>query len=422
MSIQKGLIAGKKELIETIMATVSLEEATFDNVYAPVLRYEDGTLNDTNMNMTLSYASPDASVQAEAEAGAKLWSDHGTWVQGQEKYIQQTMAAGERMKDLDPESKRRLEKRIQYLKRLGHGSLDNDTRKAYLDTRKEINDLCQEINRNIRLYDGGSLAFTDNELQGLEQRDIEKYEKDGQGRMLVPLNRAELTQVMAHASNYNTRRTFHEAWASRLPENVPLFHKVILLRDENARRIGFRSDADLCLAGRMARSTEWVEQLLADLTNRLREPGRALFRELEDIKARLTNDSDESVTVDADTAVQRCEVAYLKKIQTLENKVDQKAISTYLPYKETTATILRNVTKYLQLRLEPLAKEVLVGCVWSDDVDVWAVWDDGEEKGQFVGYFYGDLIDRPNKYKHNQTVELQGVGFHWVRNQNSLTC
>ncbi|KAJ4159374.1 uncharacterized protein LMH87_008276 [Akanthomyces muscarius] len=315
--------------------------------------------------------------------------------------------AGERMDGLDPESRRRLEKRVQYLKRLGHGSLDKETRKAYLDTRKEINDLCQEINRNIRLYDGGSLPFTEKELDGLEQSDVEKYEKDESGKCLVPLNRAEFTKVMAHVSNYNTRKTFHDAWTSRLPENVPLFRKVILLRDENARRIGFRGDADLCLAGRMAKSTEWAEQLLADLASHLREPGRDLFRELETIKARLTEKGDKSVDVKANTAVLRCEVAYLKEIQARENKVDHKAISAYLPYKETTAAILRNVARYLQLRLEPIEKKDLVGCVWSDDVDVWAVWDEGEENGQFVGFFYGDLLDRPNKYKHNQTVELQ---------------
>lgn len=412
VSIQKGLIAGRKELIETIMTSVSLEEATFDNVYAPVLRYDDSTLNDTNMNMALRYASTDADVQSEAETGEKLWSDHGTWVQGQEKFMQLTMAAGERMDGLDPESRRRLEKRVQYLKRLGHGSLDKETRKAYLDTRKEINDLCQEINRNIRLYDGGSLPFTEKELDGLEQSDVEKYEKDESGKCLVPLNRAEFTKVMAHISNYNTRKTFHDAWTSRLPENVPLFRKVILLRDENARRIGFRSDADLCLAGRMAKSTEWAEQLLADLASHLQEPGRDLFRELETIKARLTKKGDKSVDVKANTAVRRCEVAYLKEIQARENKVDHKAISAYLPYKETTAAILRNVTRYLQLRLEPIEKTDLVGCVWSDDVDVWAVWDEGEEKGQFVGYFYGDLLDRSNKYKHNQTVELQAVSLY----------
>lgn len=392
------------------MATVSLEEATFDNVYAPLLRYDDSTLDDQNMNSALSYASTDADTQSEAEAGTRAWSEHGTWVQGQKQFVQLTMAAGERTDGLDPESKRRLEKRIQYLKRLGHGSLDEDTRTAYLATRREISDLCQEMNRNIRLYDGGSLSFTDEELEGLEQSDMERYEKDSAGKRLVPLNRAELTKLLASASNPHTRRTFHEAWTSRLPENVPLFRKIILLRDENARRIGFQSDADLCLAGRMAKSTEWAEQLLADLASHLREPGRALFRELEARKARLIEEGSESVDAHADT-VQRCEVVYLKRLEARENKVDQKAIGAYLPFKETTAAILRNVTSYLQLRLDPVAKEDLVGCVWSDNVDVWAVWDKGEDKGQFVGYLYGDLLDRPNKYKHNQTVELQAVRF-----------
>ncbi|TQW04337.1 peptidase family M3 [Cordyceps javanica] len=409
VQIQKQLIDGRQKLIEAIMETVNLEDATFDSVYAPVLRYDDNSLNEMNMNMTLNFASPDAEVQSEAETAKKQWSEHYTWAQGQEKYIQLTMAASEHTDSLDPESKRRLDKRVEYLKRLGHGSLDAKTRKAYLDTRKEINNLCQEMNRNIRLYDGGNLSFTDDELEGLEQEDVEKYEKHNSGKRLVPLNRTEFTKIITSASNFKTRKTFHDAWTSRLPENVPLFRKLILLRDENARRIGFKSDADLCLAGRMAKSTEWAEELLQDLAIRLREPGREVFRASEVIKARLMKEESESVDVNAGTAVQNWELGYLKRIEAKEHKVDHQAISTYLPFKQTTAAILRNITKYLQLRLEPVAKEDLVGCVWSDCVDVWAVWDEGEEnKGQFVGYFYSDLLDRPNKYKHNQTVELQG--------------
>ncbi|KAJ6786328.1 hypothetical protein PWT90_04718 [Aphanocladium album] len=407
--IQKRHVAGRREIVENMMKTVSIEDATFDNIYAPLLRYDDSTLNDTNMNETLKYASPDAEAQAAAEEAMKSWSDHFTWVQAQEKFIQMTIAAGERMDDLDPESRRRLEKRIEYFKRLGHGSLDAATRKAYNDTRREINDLCDEMNRNIRLYDGGNLSFADAELDGLEQEDVERYEKDGTGKRLVPLTRANYTKIMVSATNSNTRRTLHETWTSRLPENVALFRKIILLRDENARRVGFKSDAELCLSGRMAKSTEWVEQLLADLKAQLHEPGRVLFQETEAIKAALANKHGQDSESDAETTVQSWDLAYLKKIKDRENKVDHKAISAYLPFKETTAAILRNITKYLQLRLEPVAREELVGCIWSDDVDVWAVWDESAEaKGQFVGYFYGDLLDRPNKYKHNQTVELQG--------------
>ncbi|KAJ3492639.1 hypothetical protein NLG97_g5260 [Lecanicillium saksenae] len=408
--IQKRHVAGRKEIIENMLENVTVETATFENIYAPLLRYDDGDLNDSNMNETLKYASPDATVQSEAELAMKAWSEHFTWVQQQERFIQMTIAAGERMDNLDPESKRRLEKRIEYFRRLGHGTLDQATRKAYLDAGKEIGNLCDEMNRNIRLYDGGNLPFEDEELDGLEQQDVEAYAKDESGKRLVPLTRGNYTKLMASATNSNTRKTFHEKWTSRLPENVALFRKIILLRDERARGIGFKSDAELCLSGRMAKSTEWVEELLADLKAHLHEPGQELFRDIEALNVRLAKENGQDSQPDADTTVRCWDIEYLKKIQARGNKVDQKAISAYLPFKETTTAILRNITRYLQLRLEPVAREELEGCIWSDDVDVWAVWDESAEaKGEFVGYFYGDLLDRPNKYKHNQTVELQGA-------------
>lgn len=415
LAIQERLIARRQKCIDDIISSVPLNEATFDNAYAPLLRYDNQACDETNMNEILKFASPDADVQKEAEEGQRLWQEHWTWQQKQDEYIRRVLAAGERTDDLDPESKRRLQRAVETYERLGFGKLDDETRKAYLDTKDQISDLCTEFNRNIRLYDGGHLLYTDAELSGLDPSEIEQYEKDADGKRRIPLVRAEYAKIMRSVTDYKVRRAVDAAWSARLPENVAIFRRAILLRHENAQRMGFKSDADACLHGRMAKSTEWVEELLADLTRHLLEPGRKLFEEIEAYKQRLWDEKRDAVDLQGPVSVQSWETAYLDKLQSQENNIDQKAISAYLPFKETSVAILRNLATYLQLRLEPVAKKDLEGCIWSEDVDVWAVWDDGEEeKGQFIGYLYGDLLDRPNKYKHNQTVEVQPVSTHPV--------
>jgi len=64
----------------------------------------------------------------------------------------------------------------------------------------------------------------------------------------------------------------------------------------------------------------------------------------------------------------------------------------------------------LQIRFTPIQKSLLQGCTWHEDVEAWSLWDDREDsEGEFIGYLYTDLLERPNKYKGNQCVNLQCV-------------
>lgn len=414
LPIQKRLLEERKALIQGIIDNITLEEANFDNVFAPVLTFDNLASDAESMNMALVYVSPDAEVQAIVEESFKLWSDHQTWLESQDKLAQLRLAAGKQSDDLnlDPESKRLLSRRVEWLHLMGYGSIADETRKAYYATSKQISELCDKYNRNIRLYDGGHVLFSDEELKGLKEDEIEEYEKDQSGKRKVPVKRPHSTRIMKSATSWATRKKFDAVYSARLEENVDLFRQAILLRDENARRMGYKSDADFRLFHRMAKSTEWVEKLLTDLGDKLLPEGRQIFAETEAMKRRLLEDKSEAVDDDGDLTVQPWENSYLGHLVEEERKIDHNAISAYLPFKETTAAILRNISKYLQLRLDPVPKELLEGCIWHESVDVFAVWDDcEEEKGQFVGYFYADMLDRENKYKHNQTTELQGVSF-----------
>ena len=67
-------------------------------------------------------------------------------------------------------------------------------------------------------------------------------------------------------------------------------------------------------------------------------------------------------------------------------------------------------SSYIQLRFAPMPAEELLGSRWSDDVEVWSVWNDrSEAESVFVGSLYLDLLERPKKYKGNQCVNLQPV-------------
>ena len=47
--------------------------------------------------------------------------------------------------------------------------------------------------------------------------------------------------------------------------------------------------------------------------------------------------------------------------------------------------------------------------VWQEDVQAFAVWNDQQEGGEFLGYLYLDLYSRAGKYGGMCNINLQGV-------------
>jgi metallopeptidase MepB len=406
--ITKSLIEKRWAIIQNIIKTVTTDTACFDNTLGLLAEYDDEISGTMSIIQVLKYASPGQEAQTCVEEVDKLWGEHFNAEQNQIDLVQLIQAAATKKEDLHPEADRMLMKKISWYNQLGYGNVDDEIRQKFLRTKDEIKDLCAKFNRNIRLYDGGHLLFTDEQLDGLTNTDIEQFEMSDDGKRLVPLTRGNLSLICRKVHNSETRKSIDEEWAKRLPENVPIFRKVILLRDENARRMGYKSYAEFCLPNKMANSTEWLDQLHDDLAKKMLPKGREYFTRKEDMKRRILEkckDSNED-----DEVVHPWDIAYIDRFLAEEDSVDYDAISEYLPFKHTVDTVLGRFADYLQVKLEPVTGAALVGNIWSDEVTVWAVSDIGATGGDsFVGYLYGDFEDRKNKYKHNQTVTVQPV-------------
>ncbi|KGQ03345.1 hypothetical protein BBAD15_g11422 [Beauveria bassiana D1-5] len=146
--VRKAQIAKRQEILRHIIDTVDVDQASFETVYEPVLRYDDMVSDLVDMIAMLRYASQDAEVQAEVVECSKLWSEHVVWVDSQEQLIRLKLAAGGKTDGLDPESKRLLMRRTEWLRHMGYGDIEAGTKAAFLSTRKQISKLCEEFNRN----------------------------------------------------------------------------------------------------------------------------------------------------------------------------------------------------------------------------------------------------------------------------------
>ncbi|KXH39139.1 peptidase family M3 [Colletotrichum salicis] len=94
------------------------------------------------------------------------------------------------------------------------------------------------------------------------------------GKRFVTLERADYDAVLRYVRDPETRRRVYVAFDNRFPDNMPLFKEMLILRDENARMLGYGSHAEFRVERRVGPSTGWVEGFLRRLSKGLEPRGR----------------------------------------------------------------------------------------------------------------------------------------------------
>lgn len=402
-------VAEHRIVIDTIMSEVTIVTARFSNVMAPIAELENKQSGEKATIAALRFAAMEKAMQHAVEEAEKIWLDYNAEVDKNTTLFNLLWAVKSKNEQLDHESQRLLDRFLMRYTDCGHGSLDNDGIQEWHSTNQEIEALCTQFNRNVREFDGNSCGvfFTDDELEGIPQYELEDYQIGLDGKRRIPLRWGLYVSVLRFARNSETRKRFQLAWGQRLPENIHLFKRIALLRHKNARLRGYKSHAASRLPYRMAVSTEWVDSLLEELSVVMIAEGKKRFELIERTKIRnnATNDITESNNMGS------WDVAYYNRILNEESaSVNQEKIMEYFPFHHTFNTLLELFATYLQLRFEKLPAEQLDGHIWCPDVEVWRLWDERPEtKGMPIGYLYADLLGRPHKYKGNQAVNLQPV-------------
>lgn len=254
----------------------------------------------------------------------------------------------------------------------------------------------------------------------MPEQDQETYPLSENSQRRFVAHKGHSFAVLQRAIDSSTRRRVYLSDRQRLAKNVPIFKKVVLLRDENARTLGYRSHAELRIPDRIAESTEWVNSMLGDLAKQLRPYGLAedeRYKRMIEVSARNHGHAGPIMPWDED---------YFKRLGPDKERVDWDAISEYFPLQHIVNEMMKLFGDVLQLRFVALQVDDLQQAVWHEDVEAWAIWDNRPaSKGDFIGYLYADLLSRPNRYYGNQSVNLQKVsrdsqGIAGTRSGNGL--
>ena len=260
------------------------ETATFANVIQPWLEEENLNQGTEAVIDMYRYAGPDQESRDAAEEATRLMSECTAQLAIRQDLFLLVRAVYDKRDLPNEECVKAVRGMLREFTNVGHEKLSPDQIEMLLDSRKEISQLCQEFNRNLRESTEGAW-FMPAELEGLSMQDIQRLTEKTKDQVYIDYGkRADRLLVLRHARNPATWKKLFLGNKQRLSENIALFKRVVLLRHDNARMLGFKSHAELKLQERIATSTDWVDGMLNSMCEQLLPVGKGVMEQLKPLK------------------------------------------------------------------------------------------------------------------------------------------
>ncbi len=196
--------------------------------------------------------------------------------------------------------------------------------------------------------------------------------------------------VVTYAEDRALRRAVYEAYVTRASDqgphagrwdNGPLMERILALRHEQARLLGFASYAEYALATRMAGSVDEVRRFLDELAAHAVPAARREFAELEAFARAL----------DGLERLEAWDVAYYaERLRRERFRLSDEDLRPYFPAERVLEGLFALTERLFGVRV----RERRGVDVWHPDVRFYELVD---EDGAVRGGFYLDLYARPHK-------------------------
>jgi oligopeptidase A len=280
--------------------------------------------------------------------------------------------------------------------RLAGAELPAEKKSRFKEIQKELSALSSKFSDNVLdATDAWELTITDErDLAGLPdsarasaRQSAREKNRDG---WRFNLEAPSYIALITYADKRELRRQMYEAYVTRASElgpnagkwdNGPLMQRILALRAESARLLGFANYAEYALQTRMAKSVPQVMNFLHDLGARVKPYAQ------EDLKQLRAYARDQHGVTDLES----WDIPYYsEKLRQARYSISQEALKPYFPESRVTAGMFEVVKRLYGLSIGEI-KDV---DVWHADVRVYEIRD---ERGDVRGRFYLDLYARANK-------------------------
>ncbi|KAJ5010523.1 Saccharolysin [Colletotrichum sp. SAR 10_99] len=417
LQIAKEACERRSTLYDELVAEISVDRASFDNVIRPIAAAENKRqitvrrvcfYKDVSDDKNLREASSEASqILANAEKEAYQRQDIFNLIDAVYKHRN-----NER---LDPESIRFLEDEHREYSRNGLGLEPGHSQVRFKQIQNRIIQIEAEFGKNLN-EENSCLWLTPAALGGVSQNFVDALEKGAgknEGKLRVSMADTDVFAVCGFAENPDIRRQVFLANETKCGSNVPLFNELIVLRDEAARMLGYSNHASFQMQNSMAKSPEAVETFLNGFISSLQARGREEVARLSKLKE--TDAKARGISYDGNYYLWD-HIYYTQLMLRNEYVFDGGRFSEYFPAGPTVDKMLKIFGELLGFVLVKLEAERCSALsptgeanhvIWHGAVLVYSVWNDSSEDGGFAGYLYLDLHQRQGKFAYAAKFTVQ---------------
>ncbi|MDI1276298.1 oligopeptidase A [Methylobacter sp.] len=289
--------------------------------------------------------------------------------------------------------------------------LDNEKKQRYKDISQELSALASNYEENLldSTNAWSKLIRDEQDLTGLPESALAQAkqtaddcmdaggrathgavaESHNEGGWMITLQFPSYISVMTYADNRELRREHYEAFATRASDQGPHaeqwdnsenMEKILALRHEKARLLGFNNYAELSLATKMAEKPGDVTDFLEDLADQSWRHARKDLAELREFaKHHGVHD------------LQSWDMAYYsEKMRQHFYQLSQEEVKAYFPITRVLPGLFAIVEKLYGLQIA----EISDFDSWHPDVRFFQIHD---QTGSLRGQFYLDLYARSKK-------------------------
>lgn len=274
--------------------------------------------------------------------------------------------------------------------------LPDEKKARFKEIQQELSQLHAKFEENlIDAADAWQLRVTDiGRLRGVPEDAVERArrlaaENDAEG-WWFSLDHPGYQAIVVHADDRELRREMYTAWVTRGSDqgptggkfdNTAIMRRILLLRAEEARLLGFANYAEVSLATKMAESAEQVLEFLHGLAARVRPAAENEFRELEAF-------ARDELGIDALAA---WDVAWAaEKLRKARYDISQEELRPYFPLPRVLDGMFSIVERLYGITV----RETGVASSWHPTVRFFEIRDGN---GDLRGRLYMDLYARAGK-------------------------
>ncbi len=392
-NVPDNIKAAVKKADDAVAAIVAVPDSqrTFDNTIGAIDDLSVRLDDDTSIFIFMQNVSPDPKVREEARAADEYISNWGSALNKREDLYKAVKAYADTNPKLEGEQHRLLVFTLRDFRRNGMG-LEKAQRDRLQQIDEQLNKMGIQFEQNID-EDETRVPIAKNELPGVPQDVIDAQPKAGD-MYLWGMDYPSFDGLENNCTNAATREKVWLAFKRRGGQkNVDLLEKMLRLRAEEAKILGYKTFADYVVEPRMAKNEAAIEKFYADV--------RPVVRKKALVDWQLFTSTKRKDVKDPKANFYYWDYSYYKTyLQKKKYSVDPMKVAEYFPMERVVAGLFDLSSRLYNISFKDVTAnaDALHMPLWHKDVKLYEV--DDNKTHEVLGHFYTDLYPRPDKYSH----------------------